>query len=168
MCYNGGNKFARGIVMDNILWTVTTDWEKSTLRTDNKPVVYLLKKEYSAEEYAAIRAEADEWNVEVEHEDGYDYGYESSKYNRSISYEEISDDILVVENGHFAGIMMKSSGCSYNKRVTVYNDLYIAFTRKYTSQKAVFCARQGNSYSSDDHERWDINCYYLRKKTDNR
>ena len=152
--------------MTHTLWTVTTDWEKAALKTDNRPTVCLVEKEYTAEEYGAIRAEADAWNVEVRHEDGYDYGYEDSRYNRSVSYREISDDILVVENAHFAGIMMKSSGCSYNKRVTVYKDLYIAFVRQYSSQKAPLCARRGDSYSSDDHERWDIDWYYLRKKTD--
>ena len=152
--------------MSNVLWTVTADWETAAARTDNIPAVYLIKKEYTAEEYAAIRAETDEWNVEVTRENGYDYGYGRSEYHHSIRYEEISDDILIVKDGHFAGIMMKSSGCSYNKRVTVYNDLYIAFAHKYVDKKAVMCARQGDSFSSDDHETWDITCYYLRKKAD--
>lgn len=154
--------------MSKVLWTVTTDWEIATAKTDNNPTVYLIEKEYTAEEYAAIRTEADEWNVEVKHEDGYDYGYGRSEYNYSTSYKEISDDILIVKDGHFSGIMMKSSGSSYNKRVTVYNDLYIAFTNRYTKEKAVMCAREGESFSSDDHETWDITCYYLRKKADNK
>ena len=61
---------------------------------------------------------------------------------------------------------MKSLGCSYNKRVTAYNDLYIAFAYKYTKNKPVMCARQGNSHSGDDHERWDLDYYYLIKKED--
>ena len=154
--------------MGNLLWTITTDWEKATQRTDNNPNVYLMEKEYTTDEYAVIRAEANEWNIEVEHEDGYDYGYGRSKSNRSVSHMEISDDILIVQDGHFCGIMMKSSGSSYNKRVTVYKDLYIAFAHRYTKEKAVFCARQGESFSSDDHETWDITCYYLRRKADNK
>lgn len=153
--------------MSSVLWTVTTDWENGGLITDNKPAVYLIEKEYTVEEYEAIRAEANEWNVEIQHEDGYDYGSGRSEYNRSVSYKEITDDILIVEGGHFAGIMMKSSGCSYNKRVTVYNDLYIAFAKKYVDKKPVSCARKGDSFCSDDHERWDIDNFYLRKKEDN-
>ena len=51
--------------MGNILWTVSTDWANAMAITDNKPNVCLIKKEYTTEEYAMIRAEADEWNVEV-------------------------------------------------------------------------------------------------------
>ena len=89
--------------MSNVLWTVTTDWENAHTKTDNTPAVYLTKKEYTAEEYAVIRAEADEWNVEVTRENGYDYGYGRSEYHHSIWYEEIADDILIVKDGHFPG-----------------------------------------------------------------
>ena len=154
--------------MSNGLLTITTDWKNATVKTDNNPAIYLIEKEYTPEEYAAIRAEAEQWNVEIVHEDGYDYGYGRSEHNRYTSYREITDDILIVKDGHFAGIMMKSSGCSYNKRVTVYDDLFIAFASRYTPQKAVLCARQGDSFSSDDHEKWDIDQYYLRKKADNK
>lgn len=64
--------------------------------------------------------------MEVTRENGCDYGYGKSEYHHSIWYEEIADDILIVKDGHFSGIMMKSSGSSYNKCVTVYNDLYFA------------------------------------------
>lgn len=154
--------------MENVLLTVTADWENATVKTDNQPQVYLVEKVYTDEEYQLIHQEAALWNVEIVHEHGYDYGYGKSEHNRSVSYKEITDDILIVSDGHFAGIMMKSSGTSYNKRVTVYNDLYIAFTHKYKDKKAVMCARQGDSFSSDDHETWDIICYYLTKAEDNK
>ncbi len=55
---------------------------------------------------------------------------------------------------------MKSSGSSYN-------NLYIAFAKKYIDKKAVACACKGDSFYSDDHERGDIDNFYLRKKADN-
>ena len=154
--------------MANALLTITEDREKATVKTDNEPAVYLLEKEYTQEEYLAIRGEAEQWNVEIEHEDGYNYGYGRSEHNRSIFHQEIGDDILIVDNGHFAGIMIRSSGSSYNRSVTVYGDLYIAFTHGYQAKKAVLCARRGDSFYSDDHETWDIDHYYLKKKEDNR
>lgn len=153
--------------MSKKLLTITEDYENAAVKTNNDPIAYLIEKEYSEEEYAAIRLKADEWNVEIEHEDGCNYGYGNHEFNRHIFYEEIGDDILVVQNGHFAGIIMKSSGHSYNNGVTVYNGFRVAFAEKYVDKKAVFCARCGESFYSDDHEKWDIDCYYLRKKEDN-
>ena len=153
--------------MSKTLLTITTDPDGAIIKTTNRPAVYLLEKEYSDEEYAAIRSEADEWNVEVEFDEGEDYGYGRGDSTYSIEYCEIGDDILVVEDGHFSGIVMHSSGKAFNKQLTVYDDFFIAFANRYDGKKAVLCARTGTSFSSDDHEKWDLICYYLRKKCDN-
>ena len=153
--------------MPRTLLTVTTDREASIIKTTNRPAAYLIEQTYTEEEYTAIRREADAWNVEVEFDKGEDYGYGRGDSTYSIFYREIGDDILVVRDGHFAGIVMHSSGTAFNKQLTVYDGFFIAFANKYDAKKAVLCARTGTSFSSDDHEKWDLVCYYLRKKCDN-
>lgn len=153
--------------MSRTLLTITKEIEAASIKTTNHPPVRLLEKEYTAEEYAAIRREADEWNVEVEFDKGEDYGYDRGDSSYSIEYREIGDDILVAEDGHFVGIAMTSSGTAFNKQTTVYDGLYIAFAERYKGKVAVLCARTGTSFSSDNHSKWDLTCYYLRKKCDN-
>lgn len=153
--------------MSHTLWTITDDRENAVLKTANRPAVCLIEQRYFEDDYARIRSEADEWNVEVEFDEGYDYGYDCSESTRSLQYREIGDDLLIVKDGHFAGIMMHSSGTAYNKQLSVFDEFFIAFADKYTANQPVFCARTGTSFSSDDHSHWDLVCYYLRKKCDN-
>lgn len=145
------------------LLTITHDISNYQIRTDNKNPVYLIEKEYSDEDYEAILQEASLWEIECIEENGYDYGNDRYESNRVSQCRSINDDEMIIEDGHFVGVMRKSSGTSYNKRITVYNDLYIAFIKNYKDKK-LFISRNGDSFSSDDHERWDISNYYLKKK----
>ena len=56
------------------LLTITNDITNYQIKTDNQHPVYLIKKEYSDEEYEIIQKEADEWAIEHVHEKGHDYG----------------------------------------------------------------------------------------------
>ena len=160
-------KYKGALYMSRTLLTIAPQYVEGAITATNKPAVYLTEKEYTEEEYAIIRRETDEWNIEVEFDKGEDYGYGRGDSSYSIEYCEIGDDILVAANGHFAGIAMTSSGTAFNKQTTVYGGLYVAFAERYKGKVAVLCARTGESFSSDDHEKWDLTCYYLRKKCDN-
>ncbi len=142
--------------------------DESTIKTDDKITVYLKHAEYDDEAYAAIRKEASKWNIEVTNDYGYDYGYDERSSSTSVTHREIEDESLIVENGHFAGVLMKSSGKSFNRYTTVYNDLKAALIRNWEKDEGVFCARTGESFSSDDHSKWDYYEYYLVKKADNK
>ncbi len=153
--------------MSKTLLTVA-DESNYTVKTNNNPAVYLLEKEYSDGEFESIMSMVSEWNVEIENRDGYDYGYGSEGEDVTYSHREIGEEAIVVEDGCFVGIAMRSSGSSFNKEYTQYNDLTVAFTKDYKDEKGVLCARSGSSFSSDDHETWNLYYYYLKKKVDNR
>ena len=154
--------------MSVILLTITTNEAEAKLTTDNKVPVYLKEQEYSDEAYAKIRREADVWNIQIRNSYGEDYGYGRESSTIVYMHREIDEECMIVEDGHFAGVLMQSSGTSFNKSLTVYKDLTAALVKDWEKEEGVFCARQGDSFSSDDHEKWDIYSYFLTKKEHNK
>ena len=154
--------------MPKIFLTIVSGCDAFTVKTNNNPEVYLSETEYSDEDSARILAETQEWNIEVKNSEGHDYGYGRDSETITYTHKPVTEDIIVVENGHFAGVLMRSSGSSFNKEYTKYDDLVVTFIKDYIPGEGLKCARDGSSFSSDDHETWDLYFYYLKKKTDNK
>lgn len=145
-----------------------TVWSKSpgTIVPNNNESVHLKEIEYSDAEYEAIRKDADLWCIKNVHEKGEDYGYSQRDSSIDISYHAVAEDIIVVKNGKFVGVAIKSSGKSFNKVMTVYNSFDVHFISEWKGKRGIYCGHSEDSFSSDDHERWDIYDFYLIKTED--
>ena len=142
--------------------TICTEEEASVHTADMKhlPLCY---KQYPSEEAEKILNEAKGWEILYTWSQGSDYGYDMRHVKRGSHTEEIKANHILVENGSFAGIVMRSEGAAFNKRMEVYNDLTSALVRNYQGEP-LRCAFGGTSFSSDDHESWDTYQYYLQQK----
>ena len=129
---------------------------------------YLIEKEYSDEEYNAIRAETDKYEIYVYSSSGYDYGYGTKDSSTSESSEIIKDyQIVVSQDGlHFAGVADMSDYYGFNKESHIYKDLQVTLIDDPVDRWSEYplVSKTGSHFSSDDHESWDYTYYYLRKK----
>lgn len=142
--------------------TICTE-EEASVHTDDMNRLPLCYKQYSSEEAEKILNEAKGWEILYTWSQGSDYGYSMSNSDSGSHTEEIKANHILVENGSFAGIVMRSEGSAFNKRMEVYDDLTTALVRNYKGEP-LLCARGGTSFSSDDHESWDTFQYYLQPK----
>lgn len=154
------------------LLTVTDETQEYILKTNNRFPVYLTQTEYSAEDYARILDEAQEWNIEIEHSEGCDADYDEDAIPYSYStysHSPIEDSILVVEDGHFAGVLMLfESALPCTDFSKEYKDLVVTFTKDYIPRGTLICARNNMSHLCSNSAKWNIYFNYLKKKVDNR
>lgn len=130
---------------------------------------FITEKEYSDAEYAAIRKEADKYEIYVFSSWGYDYGYGTEDSSTSESSKRIEDhQIVVTEDGlHFAGVADTSDYYEFNKVSSYDSRLHVTLTTDPADSFKGYplISKNGDSFSSDDHERWDYTYYYLKRKT---
>ncbi len=146
------------------LYTIST-YEERDLIVNERPLFCVKKQEYDEETYMKIKKEKEEWCLQVYITYGCDYGYGNCDETIYKDYSEIDDETIVVEDGHFVGVCISSEGYSFNKRYTNYDEMKTTFIQNYQG-KPLEVARRGTSFSSDDHEKWDLTYYYLMKKCD--
>ncbi len=129
---------------------------------------YIVEKEYSDEEYQAIRDKADKYEIYVYSSEGYDYGYGREGCETSESSRNIEDyQIVVSQDGIcFAGVVGASDYYGFNKESYRDKELHVTLVDDPSDgwKKYPLIYKTGSSFSSDDHERWDYSYYYLRKK----
>ena len=129
---------------------------------------YVIEKEYSDEEYNAIRAETDKYEIYVFSSWGYDYGYGTEDSSTSETSKKIEDyQVVVSQNGlHFAGVADTSNYYGFNKESHLYKELHVTLVGDPVDSWKGYplVSKTGSSFSSDDHEKWDYTYYYLRKK----
>ena len=124
----------------------------------------LCRKQYLPEEAEKILREAEKWEILYKWSRGSDYGYDQRSDEKGSHTEMIQAECVLVENGCFAGVVMRSEGTAFNKRTEAFNDLTAALIRDYHGEP-LLCASGGTSFSSDDHSSWDIYRYYLQPKS---
>ena len=122
----------------------------------DEPDIFVCEKEYSHEEYNAIRGQADRWAIEVRVDSEDDHGYSQVSSDTTRRLIEISDARILVKDGAFFGIIE-----------TMYKDSY-PYRRVYAS---VNTADAGHGlwqshcgYSSDNGTCYDDTILYLRHK----
>lgn len=129
---------------------------------------YVTEKEYSDEEYKAIRAEADKYEIYVYSSWGYDYGYGQEDSSTNEASKRIEDYQIVVsrDGQHFAGVADTSDYYGFNKESHLDKDLHVTLTDDPVGRWDDYplISKTGSSFSSDDHSKWDYTYYYLREK----
>ena len=147
----------------NQFYTICSE-DLAAIRTDDNPPVFARKVMYSEESADAIRKEASKWVLLYRWSYGSDYGYDQSSGSDGEKLIPVSESVaaeMLVDEGRFVGILMRSKGQSFNKRMESYDTLHAVFVSSYQGEP-ILCAHGGESFSSDDHERWDLYSYYLQ------
>lgn len=139
------------------------------IKTNGSCCRYVVEKDYPDNEYNSIRSEADGFEIYVFSSWGYDYGYGTKDSSTSESSKRIEDyQIVVTEDGtHFAGVADTSDYYSFNKVSYSEKELRVALIDDPVDRWKGYplISKDGSSFSSDDHEKWDYTYYYLRKIT---
>ena len=143
--------------------TICTESEAAFFSRDRNRLP-LCRKEYPREEAEKILQGAGEWEILYRWSRGSDYGYDQRSDEKGSHTEKIRAECVLVENGCFAGVVMRSEGTAFNKRTEAFNDLTAALIRDYHGEP-LLCASGGTSFSSDDHSSWDVYRYYLQPKS---
>ena len=154
---------ADGGRLEDRFYTVCEEGD-SVMHTQDDQPVFLRLQTYAPDTADSIRREAADWCILCRWSEESDYGYGSS-YTESGSYEkpvpDSTDAAVLVEDGRFVGVVMRSKGTAFNKVLNVYDELHAALIRDYQG-KPLFCARGGSSFSSDDHSSSSTHEYYLK------
>ena len=142
--------------------TICADTE-ATAFTNDPQHLPLCTRPYAPEEAERILAEAGEWEILYTWSRGSDYGYSQRDSERGSRTEEIRPEHILVADGRFAGVAMRSEGSSFNKTAEAYSGLTAALIRDYRGEP-LLCASGGTSFESDDHSSWDTFRYLLQPK----
>lgn len=114
-------------------------------------------EDYEDKECRNIFIERNSYVLECVHEYGEDYGGSQCSENRETSYEEIIPERVLVKDGHFCGVVIQTVYDYYNGGGKVkYEDTILLIDDKNGEY-----ARDGYSFSNDDHSRWGYRSYYL-------
>ena len=116
--------------------------------------------DYSLEEYRNILREKYDYVLECIHDYGEDYGGSQCDENRDVTYKEIGPELILVENGHFCGVVLyKDFDCANGSYFHSINEDVL-----YCDNRGTSYSRSGSSFSNDDHSRWDYTTTYLTKR----
>lgn len=94
----------------------------------------LMLKPYKNEEIKQIMDEAKLWHIKIYESMGSDYGYGQSSLSEYDTYCEIDLNIMVVEDGHFAGVQASSNYYSYNKTGSNDESLNVALIKYWSGE----------------------------------
>ena len=108
-------------------------------------------KDYTDREIRNIYIERNSYVIERVHDWGEDYGGSQHDEGTETTYEEIAPELILVKNGHFAGIEMLIEFDSYNGGC---DDRFREVKMLIDDNPRAY-ARSGSSFSNDDHDRWD-------------
>lgn len=78
--------------------------------------------------------EAKLWHIKIYESMGSDYGYGQSSLSEYDTYCEIDLNIMVVEDGHFAGVQASSNYYSYNKTGSNDESLNVALIKYWSGE----------------------------------
>ena len=124
------------------------------LKTINKNGQISLK-DYSEKELRNIFIERNSYVLKCINEYGEDYGGSQNSEERKEYYEEIIPERTLVRDGHFCGVSILTEYDCYNG----------GSSDKYEETRLMIdgggCAKDGYSFSNDDHDRWNYTYYYL-------
>ncbi len=129
---------------------------KYPMWVSDEPDIYVCEKEYSDEEYKAIRDQADTWTLEVRYDDEDDHGYSQVSSNTTHSLVEIADEQILVKDGAFFGIIEDM----YNKS-NFYRRVYVSVN---TADAGHGLWKAHTGYSSDNGSSYEDTILYLRHK----
>ena len=129
---------------------------KYPMWTSDEPDIYVAEKEYSDEEYEAIRKQASEWAIEVRTDEEDDHGYSQTYAKSEKSFKEIEDEKILVKDGAFYGIIDNMS-----RNQVVRGKGYISVN---TADANHGLWRYHDGHSSDNSSGSDDVVYYLRRK----
>ncbi len=145
------------------LWTVTTAEDGILLEgspryptwSSDEPDIFAAEREYTAEEYARIRQQADEWVLETRIDEDDDHGYSQTNSKSENVYAPIEDRAILVKDGAFFGIVdqMKENGYVYKK-------IYVSIL---TVDRNHGLWHYHYGYSSDNGSHSEDVIYYLRR-----
>lgn len=115
-------------------------------------------KDYDEKELKEIFIERNSYVLECIHDWGEDYGGSQNDENRETYYEEIIPERILVKDGHFCGVL-----------ILTHYDYCNGSGKDYYEETALLIgkggsARDGYSFSNDDHDRWNHTDYYLVKR----
>ena len=71
--------------------------------TSREPDIHVGEKEYSADDYKRIRAEADRWRIDLDAYYEDDHGYDQNSVDSEINCRPIKDEEILVKDGAFFG-----------------------------------------------------------------
>lgn len=115
----------------------------------------LTLRDYSEEECRRIFEEKNAYVLHCVRSFGRDYGGSQCTEETAESYLEILPERILVRRGHFCGVCMIVAYDSYNGGGTCRIQEVCLLTDGGGS------ARDGYSFSNDDHDRWDYTDYSL-------
>lgn len=117
-------------------------------------------KDYSDKAYSQILTERNDFVLRCERRYGDDYGGCQEGEENVTTYEEIIPERILVKDGHFAGALIMTDYYPYNGGGDrQYNEVMLL-----ADGSGSPFARDGYSFSNDDHSRWDYTDYYLEKR----
>lgn len=114
--------------------------------------------DYPEEEFRKILLERGAYVLERVHEYGDDYGGSQCTDEREVTFEEIGPELVLVENGHFCGVVMYTDYDYMNGGFRNYAEEVIIFADR---RGKTGRTRSGSMFSNDDHSRWDYVDYDL-------
>lgn len=129
---------------------------KYPMWVSDEPDIYVCEKEYSDEEYRAIRGQADAWMLEVRYDYEDDHGYSQVSSNTTRSLVEISDARILVKDGAFFGIIE-----NMYKKSSFYRRVYVSVN---TADAGHGLWKDHTGYSSDRGSSYEDTVLYLRHK----
>lgn len=119
----------------------------------DEPDIYVCEKEYSDEDYARIRAQADGWRVEARNDRDDDHGYDQVSSDTWHWIGEISDKRILVKDGAFFGIIENMF-----RRSNFYRRVYVSVN---TAEARHGLWRDHAGYSSDNGSYSEDTILYL-------
>ncbi len=150
------------------LLTLCSQGTKGAIKANGPGNRYVIEKEYSDTLYDQIRKEADRYEIYVYSSWGYDYGYGTESSSTKESSERIEDTQIVVsyDGLRFVGVAGSSNYYEFNKISHTDNGFNVTLITDPVDRWKGYplILKNGDSFSSDDHERWNYSYYYLRKK----
>ena len=134
--------------------TEVTDTKLKTLDKNGN----LTLRDYSEETCRRIFEEKNAYVLRCVRSFGSDHGGSQCTEKTEESYMEIVPERILVRQGHFCGVSM-----------IVDYDCYNGGGERRMQEVCLLAdgsgsARDGSSFSSDDHDRWDYTDYYLVKR----
>lgn len=117
-------------------------------------------KDYPERKCRRIIREKDLYVLECVRSFGNDYGGSQVSEDTETTYMEIIPERILVKKGHFCGVSMIVSYDSCNGG----EDRTVKEVRLLTDGSGTTSARDGFSFSNDDHDRWDYTDYYLVRR----